>query len=343
MSVCPKCGAKRPQDAAECPQCGIIYARHEAAQAKQREEMERRHQEAEAARAAAQAAARAQQEQVTGTMLVKCAACGKAVSVMADSCPHCGHPVDKMLRLSPVERTLTQAWQLALGVFLLLAVAGVSYCSHKLSTPGGLSATPPAEPAPVHREKPGVRTNVPITISAEARVIGCHDINDFWMVEGFRRGGDKTWIKLLRERVEDGRCGRAATGRGIAVEILPTGVVEIRDSKGVKWYVTDDTLKQNGAYYYPSAKHEAGRSNTIAITERTPGCRTVEEFRKLADIAASKDDAAFGKALVNSIAAGRCTLLEPGAQVYREDSSLRHGAVKVRVAGETESWWINMK
>ena len=71
---CPKCGAKR-QVGPECPACGVIYAKAEAALAKDKEEHETR-------------------PLPKNEKLTQCPACNREVSKKATSCPHCGEPLD---------------------------------------------------------------------------------------------------------------------------------------------------------------------------------------------------------------------------------------------------------
>lgn len=245
MMNCPKCGAARPEGAAECPRCGVIYARFEAMLAKKRE-------------AEAEAARRAQEEQVAqsasakpddgSAKLIQCAACGKDVSIMADSCPHCGHPVDKTLRLSPLERKINSVIGWIFAIACLSALFGVYYCSHQITksvSGGDGTSTAETRPAPVVVKKPNIRTDVPFAIPEGKKVLGCHDIDDYWMLRGFARDGKEAWMEQLKPRLADGRCGAVATGRGRAVEILPSGVAEIRDSRGVKWYVNASAVDKH--------------------------------------------------------------------------------------------------
>lgn len=92
VHACPKCHAPRISGH-ECPHCGVIYAKAEAA-ALQRAEAE--------ARAAAQAAdaerKQAEQEaarknaalQATNAKLTTCETCGASIARSAGTCPHCG-------------------------------------------------------------------------------------------------------------------------------------------------------------------------------------------------------------------------------------------------------------
>lgn len=94
---------------------------------------------------------------------------------------------------------------------------------------------------------PQVRRNVPITITKNANIFGCHDIDSYWLLREYAKSGDRVEFKKQLEARGD-KCGFIAAGRGIAIEILPTGVAEIRDSRGIGWYVNDTALRSNGAY-----------------------------------------------------------------------------------------------
>lgn len=222
--TCPKCGAARPAEATECPQCGIIYERF----AKKR-----------------------------ASSLTTCPACGKEVSRQAPACPGCGQPVAGgavagavgnkagATREDQEEDKRKASAQAGMGCFIgcgalvLFCLAILMFGDVKNTT------TPPAANSPSAGE-PFVKTrNVPIVIDDHADIIGCHDINDYWMALGLRSGDRDA---QLRPRLADGRCGRIAAGRGNAVEILPSGVAEIRDSRGVKWYVNDADLKAHHAH-----------------------------------------------------------------------------------------------
>lgn len=240
MANCPKCGAARPEGAAECPRCGVIYARFEAMLVRKHEaEMEaaRREQEKQV-----QATVSAKPEAPKRRGLVFCPTCKKQVSGNAESCPHCGEPI---------------------------------------------------------RDNPNL-------VSAE-------------MSAGFKFG---------------------------LFVVVPAFALLIG---GLVWYAGHETRKSEEQAAEIYAEHDKlmgwdkSASGDLVIPENTLGCRNVEDFRKLADIAASHDHDAFAKAMINYAAAGRCSILTPGAKAYREDSSLRHGAVKVRLQGEVDSWWINMK
>lgn len=230
---CPKCGAPRPDGAAECPQCGVIYARFEAAAAKKRAADAEKLRAAQAARQAAQAIKAEQpQEQEKPPErqnIMDCQACGKPVSVAAASCPHCGHPVPKQ----PPQLSKVDAWVngfvlfVTIGFFLFMA-GGLIYCSHKFAE--------------------------------------------------FQSGG------------------------GSSVS-----------------------------------------SGTITIRANTVGCRSVEDFRALADMAARRDYAAFERRLKAHVATQTCKELPTGATAYREGYNGTHGADKIRIEGESGHWWINAK
>ena len=92
-----------------------------------------------------------------------------------------------------------------------------------------------------------------------------------------------------------------------------------------------------------SAKHETEQRNELTIRDNTFGCRTVEEFRRLADLGASRDYAEFEKQLKARIATQTCRQIPAGAKAHRDGHSNQHGADRVRLEGETGHWWITAR
>ena len=230
---CPKCGAPRPDGAAECPQCGVIYARFEAAASKKRAADAEKLRAAQAARQAAEEAARQAQEPAAPAPslpkrrgLVFCPTCKKQVSGNAEACPHCGEPIRENPHLVSAETSL--GFKIAM-VGVLAFAAGIGY--------------------------------------------------------------------LL-------------------------------------WW---------GAHASPTAKIEAQRARELVIGENTVGCRNVEDFRALADMAAAKDYKAFTNRLKAHVATQTCIILPEGATAYREGYNSTHGADKIRIEGESGHWWVNAK
>lgn len=146
--ICPKCKAPRPAGAVECPRCGVIYARFEAAAAKKRADDAEKLRAAQAARQAAVEAARQKPEPAAPetkpadtSKIVDCPACGKPVSIMADNCPSCGHPVDKSLRLSPLDRKIHAAACVAGAILVAFLLFGWYRCSALFSESVGSHAS----------------------------------------------------------------------------------------------------------------------------------------------------------------------------------------------------------
>lgn len=231
--TCPKCKAPRPAGAVECPQCGVIYARFEAAAAKKRAADAEKLRAAQAARQAAEEAARQTPEPEKPAPappkrrgLVFCPACKKQVSGNAEACPHCGEPIRDNPHLVSAETSM--------GFKIAMAGVGLFAC--------GL----------------------------------------VWLL----------------------------------------------------WW---------GAHESPTAKFEAARAQTLTIGQNTVGCRNVEDFRALADMAASKDYQAFTRRLQAHVATQTCIILPEGATAYREGYNSAHGADKIRLEGESGHWWVNAK
>lgn len=84
-STCVKCGAEKI-DGPECPQCGVIYARAEAALKKKAEEGINK----KIDKIPEKEDAPIQKE----STLTTCPACKREISKRATSCPHCGDPIN---------------------------------------------------------------------------------------------------------------------------------------------------------------------------------------------------------------------------------------------------------
>lgn len=84
MKMCPKCSyVRQPGDDApdyECPSCGVVYAKFEAAQQKVQRDLQ------------APAPPAAKPERLSTARVAKCEDCGGLVSRLAVSCVHCGRP-----------------------------------------------------------------------------------------------------------------------------------------------------------------------------------------------------------------------------------------------------------
>ena len=87
MATCPKCGTAREAGAVDCPQCGVIYAKVVAAEAKRQPgEQDRQDKTTQAP----------EQTQTLGAAatpnLTTCPSCQREISKNAKTCPHCGDP-----------------------------------------------------------------------------------------------------------------------------------------------------------------------------------------------------------------------------------------------------------
>ena len=73
------------------------------------------------------------------------------------------------------------------------------------------------------------------------------------------------------------------------------------------------------------------------------GCTSKEEFNKIFEYAADKDEQAFSKAWAAGIRAGTITEFKNGEEVYIVDTSVFSGLIKVRRKGETKEYWTNLE
>ena len=99
---------------------------------------------------------------------------------------------------------------------------------------------------------------------------------------------------------------------------------------GVWWFMHETS----------TAKYEGERRNELTIPENTVGCRELEDFRRLAELGASHDDAAFEKQLQAHVAKQTCRRIPAVAKAHRDGHSSQYGADRVRLEGEAERWWI---
>ena len=104
---------------------------------------------------------------------------------------------------------------------------------------------------------------------------------------------------------------------------------------GVLWWIVNTSQ---------TATREAERrQNELTLQESTFGCRTVEDVRSLAELAASRDDAAFEKQLQDHVAAQTCRRIPAGTKAYRDGRNNPRGMKKVRLEGEDGPWWISAR
>lgn len=227
--TCPKCGAPRPADAAECPQCGIIYARFEQKQERQRQEAQAQQEQQEARVEALRAAA-----------TIDCPLCGKRVSRLAPTCPHCGHPIAGTVAPPPdLEKTSGSKTKrnlyIAAGIFLL-------YCFIQPLFIGGGDdkAIPASKPSP--EAAPGT-PSVPRIVSVSQNAFGCHDIDSYWLVVAEAKKGDvQNFARVMNEFANQGKCDMVRVRTATALEFLPAGAVRIRDANNVLWWVSDASV-----------------------------------------------------------------------------------------------------
>ena len=75
----------------------------------------------------------------------------------------------------------------------------------------------------------------------------------------------------------------------------------------------------------------------LHVTRNSPACISKADFQRAVQFMASGDKEAFIDFMTARVQMGTCTMLMQGQAVYLEDSSW--GDVKVRVKGDTVSYW----
>ena len=225
--TCPKCGAARPVGVVECPECGIIYARVE-------QKRERRQQETQARQEQQQA----RRESLRNAAMLDCPLCGKRISRLAPTCPHCGHPIAGTVPVpdlgQPTASKTKRNVYIGLGVFLLLCTIIPMFGG---GGDGKFTGKPSPEAAPGTPSTPRA-----VTISASA--FGCRDIGDFWlMVTEAKKGDAQHFSRVMNKYADEGKCDMVKSGAATALEFLPAGAVRIRDANNALWWVSDASVR----------------------------------------------------------------------------------------------------
>lgn len=70
-----------------------------------------------------------------------------------------------------------------------------------------------------------------------------------------------------------------------------------------------------------------------------PGCVRREDFDALTNMARSGDMEAFKKLSLAGWVSGRCTVFKKGQRVYLEETAFWSGMQRLRIHGETKSYW----
>lgn len=73
------------------------------------------------------------------------------------------------------------------------------------------------------------------------------------------------------------------------------------------------------------------------------GCTHREDFNKILGYAVAGDNTAFKNGLAEAMVSGQCTLFNDGETVYRTDSAIFSGLIKIRRKEETAEYWTNIE
>ena len=85
----------------------------------------------------------------------------------------------------------------------------------------------------------------------------------------------------------------------------------------------------------------AGEPGWHTMKAAMVGCRDRAEFERIANIRSSGDKAAFEKAAVTAMAAGDCTIIARGTEVYLQEIVMSDGVAKVRTRKNQTGYWID--
>ena len=244
MKRCVKCGAPRPEGAVECPQCGIIYARVEQKRAQQ-QEAERRAREEQAQKLAQQ---QAEVEATRAAIIANCPVCGKQISVLARTCPHCGHPIAGMVSppqrqeaITPPEEKKLSPVMIFGGGFLLICmffgvigsiINGSSSDYREKKQQYSQESTTGSQ-----REESQLITYEPYRVKILPNTYGCPFIGDIsWRLKYMRAGEISRFNSSMAEAAQAGICEFITDSTVIAFETYMTGelagAVHVRNSAG---------------------------------------------------------------------------------------------------------------
>lgn len=87
-----------------------------------------------------------------------------------------------------------------------------------------------------------------------------------------------------------------------------------------------------------SSSPPADRAGTFTVQPNTLGCETLDDYNQLARLAG--DLPAFERSMRESVLKGVCRWLPVGEKAFMEDYKMTADAAKVRVQGESQSYWI---
>lgn len=206
--TCPKCGAECAENSTECPACGVIFARFEAARAQRA---------AAEAEAAAEAARRAN------------------IEALANE----GAEPEPVPQESPQPKSKIVPIIVGGLIGLIVGVWMVAKLSEAPRTP-----TPPAKtaktdsPAPRERQ-PVAREGQWFELTGEA-VVGCLATVQLQRILDLRRSGDmNASMRQLREYIDDETCVIMDTPMRVYVETTqgPYALVRKQGGTGTAWIV----------------------------------------------------------------------------------------------------------
>jgi hypothetical protein len=121
---------------------------------------------------------------------------------------------------------------------------------------------------------------------------------------------------------------------GVACYVLLAGILVGLPT----WWLISRILSTRG----PAASSATGTTHRISSHSRF-GCRSRARHNRILGYAADEDRAAFTRGLAESISSGDCMTFEFGTEVFLEETVLLSGVVRIRIKGQTASYWTAME
>lgn len=87
-----------------------------------------------------------------------------------------------------------------------------------------------------------------------------------------------------------------------------------------------------------SSSAPAARPGSFIVQPNTFGCKTLEDYKRLSGLAG--DLPAFERSMRESVLKGTCLWLPVGKKASLEDYKMAADAAKVRVQGDSQSYWV---
>jgi hypothetical protein len=142
------------------------------------------------------------------------------------------------------------------------------------------------------------------------------------------KAGSHVWFRV---KVEESSAARMPDG---AIFVL-IDTVRIGSSS--------DTISAPAGTDITTSRSASSVTGEMTFRFKSPGWISRKDCDKVADYISQGDLEAFESFVANGLLTGTCTLFEKGETVYRMDTAIFSGLVKVRRRGETVAYWTQLE